>query len=354
MDRTGHPSQAWMLEHAGDDFYRIKAASRDNPGCFDLDARLDRIEVRTCTESPAQLWRIGRVFNGARLFNKSTGPELCVDVHPTSYTLMLRRCLALTTQAWQIDPVAPLQVANTLPAAAGGSPAAAIPAPTSPSGATSPTPPPQAAIQSLSPAPAVPQPATGRPPATAAPSPPSPTSASPAPQAVVGAAPASSPAQASASQQQNSGAVAFATPRSFEPGPAFRLSTAFKAPDMVADWIEAGDYAYRPRLTEKTERPSQAWTFDPAGSDFYRIRSRSPGKAGCLGLDQRLVAVEVQSCTDHPSQVWRVGQIGSRSRIFNKVTGSELCIDVAGSNLLLVLRPCANFTGQYWQIQAVN
>jgi hypothetical protein len=130
------------------------------------------------------------------------------------------------------------------------------------------------------------------------------------------------------------------------PDRSFRFSTKWLGPEKRMAALSSGHVG----LSDEDAR----WQLEQVHQSEFRIkRAGADGAHRCVDIDVSSQRPVLHACSDVSGQRWIIGELGSEFvRLQTAYTGTNKCLDVINDQLRdkLVMRPCANVTGQLWRI----
>ena len=139
------------------------------------------------------------------------------------------------------------------------------------------------------------------------------------------------------------------------PGPRFRMSNAWRGPDVCLEAQEPSPGRLAVRLVRCTGNEAQQWVRVPTDGDAMMLTTVRFGAGLCLDVDEGSGAsalLTLAPCAGRPGQRFHANAAGAYSRLTNDLRGPQSCVDVVndGTNDRVRMAPCGNYAGQAWQM----
>jgi len=142
--------------------------------------------------------------------------------------------------------------------------------------------------------------------------------------------------------------------QSLDPVSYYKLSTQFRGTGMPMDVFNGGSRNNQARLDRDQNVSGQNWRFTPAGNGSWRLTTEFRGAQMCLDINPPTNRPELRPCGNYTGQFWQLVPAGNWVRLTTAFRGPGMCLDIDPDANQPELRPCGNFTGQFWRIAATG
>lgn len=140
------------------------------------------------------------------------------------------------------------------------------------------------------------------------------------------------------------------------PNPDFyyKLSTQFRGAGMPMDVFNGGPRNNQVRLDRNQNVSGQNWRFVRARNGSYRLTTEFRGPGMCLDINPPTNRPELRPCGNYSGQFWHIEPEGNWVRLTTAFRGPGMCLDVDPASNQPELRRCGNYTGQFWMLSRTN
>jgi len=148
-------------------------------------------------------------------------------------------------------------------------------------------------------------------------------------------------------------ALAFAAPavaQSPDPGSYYKLTTQFRGTGMPMDVFNGGPRNNQARLDRDQDVSGQNWRFIPTGDGSWRLTTEFRGSRMCLDINPPTNRPELRPCGNYTGQFWQIVREGGWVRFTTTFRGPDMCLDIDPDRNQPELRPCGNYSGQLWRL----
>ncbi|MGQ3356188.1 MAG: RICIN domain-containing protein [Phreatobacter sp.] len=135
-----------------------------------------------------------------------------------------------------------------------------------------------------------------------------------------------------------------------DPGNYYKLSTQFRGTGMPMDVFNGGPRNNQARLDRDQDVSGQNWRFIPTGDGSWRLTTEFRGARMCLDINPPTNRPELRPCGNFTGQFWQIVPAGNWVRLTTTFRGPGTCLDIDPSSDQPELRPCGNYSGQFWRL----
>ena len=135
-----------------------------------------------------------------------------------------------------------------------------------------------------------------------------------------------------------------------DPGFYYKLSTEFRGPDMSMDVFNGGPKNNQARLDRDQDVSGQNWRFAPTGDGSFRLTTEFRGPRMCLDINPPTNRAELRPCGNYTGQFWQIVRSGDSVRLTTAFRGPRMCLDIDPDNNQPELRSCGDYSGQAWTL----
>src|SRR5262245_18309775 len=113
------------------------------------------------------------------------------------------------------------------------------------------------------------------------------------------------------------------------PNPNFyyKLSTQYRGTDMPMDVINGEPQNNQARLDREQDVTGQNWNFVPTENGSYRLTTQFRGPDMCLDINPPTNRPELRPCGNFTGQFWQIVPAGNWVRLTTTFRGPGMCLD---------------------------
>lgn len=139
-----------------------------------------------------------------------------------------------------------------------------------------------------------------------------------------------------------------------EAGVYYKLTTQFRGAGMPLDVYNGGPQNNKTRLDRDQNVTGQLWLFEETTDGYFRLTTKFRGRSMCLDINPPNNRAELRPCGNFTGQYWQIEPDKSWFRLSTAFRGPDMCLDISPTNNHPELRRCGDFTGQMWRLREAD